>query len=72
MTTNQQITKIADHIYPITGKSSRHLNAVLIEDIQAITDQPIRFLKKLLDCNVPNESNKHVFDEVNKFLKENV
>ena len=71
MTTNDQITKIANQIYPITGKSSRHLNAVLIEDIQAITAQPIQLLKKLLDCNVPNESNQHVFDEVNKFLKEN-
>jgi len=63
--------QIADIVYPITGKSSERLNADLIRQIEPITVQPITLLQKLLDCNVPNKSNQHIFDEANKFIKEN-
>jgi hypothetical protein len=63
--------QIADIVYPIDGKSSGRLNADLVRRIEPITAKPIQLLQSLMDCNVPNKSNQHIFDEVNKFLKEN-
>lgn len=64
--------QIADKVYPIMDGnrhlSSERLNSALIQELEALTSKPIDLLTKLLECNVPNKGNKHIFDEVRQYL----
>lgn len=64
--------QIADKVYPIMEGnrhiSSERLNLALMQELEVLTDKPIELLRKLLACNVPNASNKHIFDEVRRYL----
>lgn len=64
--------QIADKVYPIMEGnrhlSSERLNSALIQELEALTSKPIDLLTKLLECNVPNKGNKHIFDEVRQYL----
>lgn len=64
--------QIADKVYPIMEGnrhlSSERLNLALMQELEALTAKPIDLLTKLLECNVPNSGNKHIFDEVRYYL----
>lgn len=64
--------QIADKVYPIMEGnrhlSSERLNLALRQELETLTAKPIDLLTKLLECNVPNTSNKHIFDEVRSYL----
>ena len=64
--------QIADKVYPIMEgnrhHSSERLNLALMQELKVLTDKPIELLRRLMECNVPNKSNKHIFDEVRRYL----
>lgn len=64
--------QIADKVYPILEGnrhlSSERLNLALMQELEALTSRPVELLTRLLECNVPNKGNKHIFDEVRQYL----
>lgn len=64
--------QIANKVYPIMDGnrhlSSERLNLALVHELETLTLKPIDLLTKLLECNVPNKGNKHIFDEVRQYL----
>ncbi|MGN7885483.1 hypothetical protein ACN9ML_05605 [Dyadobacter endophyticus] len=64
--------QIANKVYPIMEGnrhlSSERLNLALVQELEALTAKPIDLLTKLLECSVPNSGNKHIFDEVRRYL----
>lgn len=64
--------QIANKVYPIMEGnrhlSSERLNLALVQELEVLTAKPIDLLMKLLECNVPNSGNKHIFDEARRYL----